>query len=40
MKYILRKLSGGSEINVHAVTFWITLICSSCFFLWVILTKF
>ncbi len=40
MKHILRKLSGGTEINIHAVAFWITLALSTCFFAWVIIAKF
>lgn len=31
MKALLSKLSGG-EINIHAITFWITLALSVVFF--------
>jgi hypothetical protein len=31
MKALLQKLSGG-EINIHAITFWITLAISVAFF--------
>jgi hypothetical protein len=39
MKTLLHKLSGG-EINIHAITFWITLALSILFFTLVISMKF
>jgi len=36
MKTLIYKLSGG-EPNIHAITFWITLVLSLAFFGYVIL---
>lgn len=38
MKALLHKLSGG-EINIHAITFWITLTLSTLFFTYVLVAK-
>lgn len=38
MKALLHKLSGG-EINIHAITFWITLALASLFFTYVLMVK-
>lgn len=38
MKAFLSKLSGG-EINIHAVTFWITLTLSVVFFSCVLIAR-
>jgi len=38
MKSLLHKLSGG-EINIHAITFWITLALSTLFFMYVLAVK-
>jgi hypothetical protein len=38
MKTLLYKLSGG-EINIHAVTFWITLVLSLVFSAFVMVIK-
>ena len=39
MKTLLHKLSGGQEINIHVITFWITLTLSTIFFGCVLLMK-
>lgn len=39
MKALLHRLSGGN-INIHVITFWITLTFSLLFFTYVIATRF
>ena len=38
MKALLHKLSGG-QINIHVITFWITLTLSTALFTYVLIAK-
>lgn len=39
MKTIIKRVFGGDQINIHIVTFWLTLIFSILFFAYVFLVK-